>query len=64
MDSVSPDDPVDETSFRDALETVVETAHRNGVAVERDWACRTEGDAPDWVVDIVRLEPDDSSDES
>ncbi|WP_251342982.1 hypothetical protein [Haloplanus halophilus] len=54
MDWTPPDEPTDEESLRQALETVVGTAHRNGVVVERDWPCRGPGDH-DWGVDIVRL---------
>lgn len=54
MDWNEPGEPVDEASFREALEAVVGTAHENGVSVERDWACRSET-VPDWNVDVVRL---------
>lgn len=54
MDWREPSEPVDEASFREALEVVVATAHENGVSVERDWACRRDAD-PDWSVDVVRL---------
>lgn len=63
MDWTLPDEPVNEETLRTALETVVGTAHQNGVEVERDWPCRHEDD-PNWDIDIVRLDPGGPSDDS
>lgn len=56
MDWITPSEPTDAESFRAALNVVVNTAYQNGVAIERDWPCRSEDD-PNWDVDIVRLSP-------
>lgn len=55
MDWQEPREPTDEAALQEALELIIEVAHQNGIAVERDWPCRIEDDS-DWAVDIVRLE--------
>ena len=63
MDQVLLEEPDDQETFREMLETLVSTAYQNGVSVERDWPCRSDDDEfPNWAVDVVRLA--DGSDDS
>lgn len=41
--------------FTQELRYVIEWAHREGVNVESFWECRSDDDAPDWEVEIVRV---------
>lgn len=48
-----PDTVTDEETFNDALNTLLQTAHENGVDVERPWDCRNGPTHPDWDITIV-----------
>lgn len=60
MNAHSSDSDPPEEVFSRELVSLIEKAHRDGVAVEKHWACRTGSDTPDWDVEIVRVERPDS----
>jgi hypothetical protein len=41
--------------FERNLRSLIEKASSKGIEVEQHWTCRTEGDGPDWDVEIVRI---------
>jgi RNAse (barnase) inhibitor barstar len=45
----------DAEAFRTELRRLLVDAHRDGIDLERLWACRTGEAALDWEVEVVRL---------
>ncbi|WP_018256840.1 hypothetical protein [Halomicrobium katesii] len=45
-----------EAEFKAALTTVLQTAHENGIRIEKPWLCQTDDGFPDWEAAVVRLD--------
>lgn len=48
--------PVDESTFHEALVTLVKNAEKNGVTVAGGWPCVSDDDSRDYDIEIVRVD--------
>jgi hypothetical protein len=54
--------PTAEAEFREELQTLLRSAHEEGVDVEGGWECRNGEGRPDWDVVVTEVAKPDGSD--
>lgn len=57
-----PDEPTTQEALDEALQTLLQQAHENGIDVQGGWECRNGDSYPDWDVVITEVEKPDASD--
>lgn len=59
---MTTDDPAAESELQDALATLLQRAHENGIDVRGGWACQNGSDQPDWDIVVTEVAADGASD--
>lgn len=53
--------PTAEAEFREELQTLLRSAHEEGIDVEGGWDCRNGSDHPDWDVIVSEVRKSEAS---